>query len=249
MKAAVITPYHKEDISVLRRCHLSVLDQDVTCRHFMVADGFPNAIVSGWDCEHIILSKAHNDGGNTPRAIGSISAINLGFEMILFLDSDNWYMPEHASEALSLKTQNPNIDIAVLGRNIVLPDGTLVQGDAEDSSKSHIDTSCYCFFESAFGLIPTWGMMQPFLGPICDRLIFAAIKQKNYKLAWSEKKTCYYVSNYRNHYILAGLAPPSQTNDVDMAKVIQLFKQNQAHFQERTGLTFNIDSQERKIDP
>jgi hypothetical protein len=144
----------------------------------MVADGFPNSAVSQWDCEHIILSKAHADNGNTPRCVGALSAINQGFESILFLDADNWYCPNHASEALKVKRNNPEIDIAVLGRNIVLPDGTPVNEDPEDSARTHIDTSCHCFFESAFGLLPIWGMTNPFFGPICDRTMFFAIKQK-----------------------------------------------------------------------
>ena len=100
MKAAVITPYYKEDISVLRRCHLSVLDQEVNCRHFMVADGFPNDSVSSWDCEHIILPSSHADNGNSPRAIGSISAMNQGYQLLLMLDADNWFCANHVSEAL-----------------------------------------------------------------------------------------------------------------------------------------------------
>jgi len=244
MKAAVITPYYKEDISVLRRCHLSVLDQEVSCRHFMVADGFHNETVSNWDCEHIIFSKAHADNGNTPRTVGAISAINSGFDMILFLDVDNWFSPQHISEALLLKAQKPDIDIAILGRHIILPDGTVVEGDTEDSTRSHVDTSCYCFFESAFGLIPVWGMMQPFLGPIGDRIMFLAIKQRNYKLAWSNKKTCYFTSNYRCHYLLAGKRAPSITNDPVMAEIVSSFNQNRAHFQARTGLAFNINYQE-----
>ena len=166
--------------------------------------------------------------------------------MILFLDSDNWYTPQHAAEALSLKSLDPDIDIAVLGRNIVLPNGTPVEGDPEDINRSHIDTSCYCFFETSFGVLPTWGMMQPFLGPICDRIMFYAIQQRRYKIAWSDRKTCYFTSNYRNHYLLAGLAPPASTNDSDIESIAKLFKENHATFKARTGLTFNIQFNRRE---
>jgi hypothetical protein len=240
MKAAIITPYYKEDISVLRRCHLSALGQELKCRHFMVADGFPSSEVCHWDCEHIILSEAHADNGNTPRSIGAISAINQGYEAIFFLDADNWYCPNHASEALNLKRSNPEIDIAVLGRNIILPDGTPVNEDREDLERTHIDTSCYCFFESAFELLPLWGMMNPFLGPICDRIMFLAIKQKKFKLAWSQEKTCYFTSNYKNHYRLAGIRPPVKTNDTDRDRIIKLFKQYKTQFQSRTGLDIDL---------
>ena len=95
MKAAVITPYYKEELETLLRCHLSVRAQEVECRHFLVADGFANETIRQSDCEHICLSTPHHDNGNTPRAIGALSAINKGFEVIFFLDADNWFELDH----------------------------------------------------------------------------------------------------------------------------------------------------------
>ena len=222
-------------------------DQDTPSRHFLVADGFPNATVANWDCEHISLSNAHADNGNTPRCIGALSAINLGFEVVFFLDADNWYTSDHVSEALRLKAENPEIDIAVLGRHIVLPDGTPVQADPEDENKSHIDTSCYAFFESSFGLLPTWAMMPTFLGPICDRIIFFAVKSRKFKLAWSERKTCYFTSNFRAHYLHANKKPPTKTNDSDTALIAKNYAANKALFKARTGLDFSINYEQKKI--
>jgi len=217
-----------------------VLDQSVESRHFLVVDGFPCEVVESWDCEHITLSKSHADNGNTPRAIGALSAINLGYEVILFLDADNWYSGDHVAEALSLKKLNPDADIAVLGRRIVLPNGVEVPRDSEDDSRSHIDTSCYCFFPSAFSLLPLWGMMLPCLGPICDRVMFFAVHQKKYKIAWSDKKTCFFTSNYRLHYLAARQAPPVKTNDPDMLGIVRKFQESKPQFRARTGLSFDL---------
>lgn len=236
MKAAVITPYYKEDLEILRRCHLSVCVQEADCRHFLVADGFPNETISHCDCEHLSLSMAHHDNGNTPRAIGALSAINKGFKVIFFLDADNWFSPNHVSEALRLKADSPGLDIAVLGRQIVLPDGTMVPDDREDIDKSHVDTSCYAFFESSFSILPFWAMMPSFLSPICDRIMLSAIKQKGFSLAWSPNKTLYYTSNYRQHYINAGRVPPAKTNDFDIAAITAELKQNPDLLRVRTGL-------------
>ena len=38
---AVITPYHREDRVMLKRCIDSVARQTVAADHFLVADGFP----------------------------------------------------------------------------------------------------------------------------------------------------------------------------------------------------------------
>jgi glycosyltransferase involved in cell wall biosynthesis len=236
MRAAVITPYFKEGLEILERCHLSVLDQEVSCRHFLVADGFANEAIREWDCEHFSLPTAHNDNGNTPRAIGALSAINKGYQVIFFLDADNWLLPNHVGEALRLKAEDPSLDIAILRRQIVLPDGAIVPDDREDKNKTHADTSCYAFFESSFSLIPFWGMMPTFLSPICDRIMLSAIRTRRFNIAWSPEKTVYYTSNYRNHYIQAGRVPPAKTNDFDMSAIIAELRQNPELLRTRTGL-------------
>jgi glycosyltransferase involved in cell wall biosynthesis len=238
MQVAVITPYHKEGRETLQRCHDSVLTQSVECRHFLVSDGCANEDVAHWDCEHLILPVAHHDNGNTPRAIGALSAINRGFDVICFLDADNWLCPNHASEAIKLKSNEPSLDIAVLRRQIVLPDGTLVPDDSEDEEKEHIDTSCYAFFESSFSILPLWAMMPTFLSPICDRIIFSAIKAKGLKLAWSPQKSLYFTSNYRQHYINAGGVPPAKTNDADIAAICKELNQKRDLVKTRMGLDF-----------
>lgn len=226
MKAAVITPYYKEDIAILRRCHLSVLEQEVTCRHFMVADGFPNEIVSGWDCEHIILSKPHEDYGNTARGIGALSAINQGYNPIFFLDADNWYTPQHTQKAIKLKEEMPDIDIAAAMRTLVLPDGTLVEPDQEDIQKQHVDTSCMAFFDSSFFLLAMWCTMTKPLGVIGDRIVLLAISKNQLKIGWTEERTLNYSTNYRHHCIRAGKTPPEQTYSLD-TRSLQQFKPEQ----------------------
>jgi glycosyltransferase involved in cell wall biosynthesis len=236
MKAAVITPYYKENLETLARCHLSVRAQKVNCRHFLVADGFANETIRQWECEHLSLSTSHHDNGNTPRTIGALSAINKGYEVVFFLDADNWFTPNHASEALKLKAKNPGLDIAVSGRQIVLPDGRLVPTDREDEEKRHVDTSCYAFFESSFSILPFWAMMPSFLSPICDRIMLSAIRAKGFSMAWSHKSTLYFTSNYRQHYINAGQVPPDKTNDCDIEAIRAELRQNPDIVRARTGL-------------
>lgn len=240
MKAAVITPYCKEELSILSRCHRSVGNQEVGCRHFMVADGFAREEVSGWDCEHIILSKPHADTGNTPRAIGALSAMNQGYELICFLDADNWYGPDHIAEAIRMKRENPDADIAALRRHIVLPDGTPVPDSSEDIDRRHIDTSCYAFFESGFPLLSLWAMMPPFLGPMGDRIIFAAAQARGMRVVWSTRKTCTYVSNYRESYLAANRIPPAQTNDADFTSISEQIRAHRSLVQARIGMTIDV---------
>lgn len=96
MKVAVITPYYKESLDILQKCHESVKKQNHPSLHVMVADGFPVDDISQWDCNHIILPLGHNDIGSTPRLLGSYHAIGLGYDAIAFLDADNWYREDRS---------------------------------------------------------------------------------------------------------------------------------------------------------
>src|SRR3990172_6396080 len=95
MRVAVITPYYKAREDWLTRCHESVRAQTHPATHILVADGTPESYVDGWEAQHIVLMKNHGDFGDTPRAVGSVSAIGQGFDAIAYLDADNWYAPEH----------------------------------------------------------------------------------------------------------------------------------------------------------
>jgi len=74
MKIAVITPYCGEPNDWLAECHESVKRQTHPTTHILVADGQPIDLVSSFDAQHIILPITHRDYGDTPRALGSLSA-------------------------------------------------------------------------------------------------------------------------------------------------------------------------------
>lgn len=240
MKVAIITPYYKEEPSILWRCHKSTLDQIHPSRHFLVADGHPSKHVERWDCEHIILSSSHADNGNTPRGIGALSAMKQGYDLICFLDADNWLCSDHVSEAIAIKLQSPETDIAILGRNIVLPDGTLVLNDPEDEFKTHVDTSGFAFFRSAFNLLPIWILMPSCLGPLCDRVMFLAIRQRDMKMTWSPKNTWFFTSNYLNHYSFANRTPLGKTHDIAIKAIAEAYESEKDYFKHLTGIDLTI---------
>src|SRR5271166_697694 len=93
LKVAVVTPYHREPTEWLAQCIAGVAAQTYPCTHILVADGFPRPDLVPPAAQHIQLPRAHADNGNTPRAIGSISAIGEGFDAIAYLDADNWHEP------------------------------------------------------------------------------------------------------------------------------------------------------------
>ena len=217
IKPAVVTPYCGESARVLSRCHHSVACQTYPARHFFVADGLPDPAVDEFNAEHIILSKSHDDFGNTPRALGALSAINQGFNAVFFLDADNWYLHNHVEEGVKLKFQNSSIDVAASFRRIILPSNVEISPDQEDLDFCHLDTSCMGFFESAFMLLPFWATMTPELSPIGDRIVYQEMKSRNLKIEWTKRESVFYSSNYAHHYQRAGLQVPEDAYRLDLS--------------------------------
>ncbi|PSB57681.1 glycosyltransferase family 2 protein [Chamaesiphon polymorphus] len=221
MKVAIVTPYFQESIEKLDRCHQSVLNQNYRSTHFLVSDGFPNPELDEWNCEHIKLSKSHQDNGNTPRTVGAISALNQGFDAIAFLDADNWFDPQHIELVLKVQQQE-NYDVVFARRFIVSLDGcVLPHEDLEDTQNSHADTSCFTIFASAAFLLPMWAMMPKYTSPMCDRILFFLVKNNNLRYGWTDKQTVYFESHYGLHYLNAGLPIPPSVHDPDLKKIVK----------------------------
>lgn len=219
MKVAVITPYYKEPIETLRRCHDSVAGQTHPCTHVMVADGYAVPELADWPVDHIVLTRAHGDVGNTPRSIGAISALNRGFDAIAYLDADNWYHPEHI-ESLVQTVRTTGVPMAVSERFIVALDGTIMNIQ-EAIDPDFADTSSILHTAQAARLIPMWAMMPTNLGVMGDRVFMAIANLLRIPRARTGRKTLYYESNYAIHYHHAGLPQPADPRWLDMPEVLK----------------------------
>lgn len=228
MKVAVITPYYKEPLEKLVRCHESVLAQGDGCTHFMIADGHPNPQVPSWTCRHIVLPSAHDDNGNTPRGIGSLCAMNEGFDLICYLDADNWYAEDHISSIIytQLATQ---ANVVFSYRFVVFPDGVVLDAEEpEDLSHQHVDTSCMAIFSTAFRSLAGWCQMPKPLSPICDRVMFRLLTSE-FQCAWTEYKSVYFETWYAFHYRLAGKPIPKAARQAKRLSPDQLPEINEQY--------------------
>jgi glycosyltransferase involved in cell wall biosynthesis len=218
MKIAVITPYYKESTEVLRKCHDSVLSQNVSADHFFIADGFPNEEIIKWDIKHISLSQSHDDNGNTPRGIGSILADKAGYDFIAYLDADNWFHPHHLSSLLNLY-QETKAEVCASFRTFHIDDGTEIYiEEPDDLSLAHIDTSCFFLHRGAFNAIDIWLKMPKQLSPICDRVFLLGLRHKMFKILSTKQKTLAFRSQYYFHYERAKIPPPLESKkNIDKA--------------------------------
>jgi hypothetical protein len=205
LKIAVITPYFKEPINILKECHLSVVSQksDASITHFLIADGFHLDEINSWEARHISLPRSHDDNGNTPRGIGSIQAIKEGYDFITFLDADNWFHQNHLQSMLDKWIESKSPVICSLRTYHQLNGKQILFEEPDENSLYHVDTSCFFLHKDSFDIIDIWLKMPNSLGPLCDRIFMSAIKWKNYSIGFSKKRTVAFRSQYLFHYLLS----------------------------------------------
>lgn len=210
-KIAVITPYYKEPTEMLFQAHTSVVEQglDAIVDHFMVADGFPNPQINEWNAKHVILPNSHGDNGNTPRGVGSLLAVAEGYDFIAYLDADNWYKPDHLSSLLQVWKQT-DADVCCSMRTLHQMNGSLIDAPLDDDEirKDFVDTSCFLINRTAFKILNLWLDMPKQLSPVCDRVFFSALKHHSFRIAFTDKQTLAFRSQYLGHYAKAGLPSP-----------------------------------------
>lgn len=213
MKVAVITPYYKEDLNTLARCHKSVVSQTYKdVKHFMVADGHERDFIDTWECEHIKLPNC-GDTGDTPRVVGYAVAAARGYDAICFLDADCWLEPEHIAEMVDIM-QHSDKALVTCPRNLYTLDGAFMAVDTESDGVNFNDTNCYMIHRNAYLLIHSWICKPNGQGLIGDRYFWFEVCKSGIPMARSVKPTVNYTTTYAFHYELNGLPVP------DHAKVI-----------------------------
>jgi cellulose synthase/poly-beta-1,6-N-acetylglucosamine synthase-like glycosyltransferase len=221
MRVAVITPYYREPLDVLERCHGSVAAQTYPCTHIMVADGHPQSPVDTWqETQHFSLPICHGDYGNTPRSLGSISAFNQGFDAVAYLDADNWYAEEHVETLVEALRTNPAA-VAFSFRQIMLKvaDGLepLPGLEAGERNATHVDTNCYLITKEAAYLAPVWALMDPRFAAVGDRVIRRVIRDRLPSIVCTGKKTVFYLSRWPQHYKAVGRPVPADAHEVKIS--------------------------------
>ena len=224
LKIAVITPYYKESLEQLKKCHESVLAQGSNVTHFLVSDGIPQEAIDHWNCIHIKLPMSLNDYGDTPRGIGAAIASAQLYDGICFLDADNWYEPEHISNIRQVYNdyQSPVISTA---RHLYLKENGQYLGICPDcDGVNFVDTSCYFFHRDAFDVCRHWLFKAEGMGVIDDRIIWAEVLRQNIKRTHITTPTVNYVTDFAVHYEQFGLiAPPfSRVLNAELFKFITL---------------------------
>ena len=214
MKIAVVTPYHDENIDILKRCHDSVRNQTIPVTHIMVGDGKARELIDRWKCEHHKLPYAHADAGATPRAIGALSAFSRGYDVVMFLDADNWYEQDHA-KTLTAVLQESGADAVIATRTIHAQDGTAMYVDRiESNGENMIDTNTWVLTRSCLSQLHAW-IVEPNNRLWSDRYFDHAMRSSELKIARCEVPTVAYVTKWAWHYQHAGMPIPDDAVWID----------------------------------
>ncbi|MES2013543.1 MAG: glycosyltransferase, partial [Pseudomonadota bacterium] len=204
LKIAVVTPYWRIAPEKLMRCIETVRQQTIPVTHFLVADGESVSVPDEPDIVHVILPENVGNKGAAPRGIGAQLAFNQGFDVVAFLDADNWFDADHIARAVSELEQN-QLDVVFARRRIIFPDGEILSVPlAEDESGSHVDTNCYVISKRASFLAGIWAMFPKVFGSGEDRLPLQVIRHLCLRSAYISHPTVWYESNWGVHYKLAG---------------------------------------------
>lgn len=208
LRVAVVTPYFRESLDVLRRCHDSVRAQSYPCRHILVADGVGQAAIDAWDAEHLRLAAPAADYGDTPRAKGGEHAAAQGYDAIAWLDADNTLRPHHVA---SLVARHAATGAAVVfsGRTLHLPDGRLVPALDPADGRAHIDTSCMLFAGDVASMAAVWLAYPRPLSLIDDRLVGRILHARGLRFACTGALTTRYTVNYAYVYESLRLPVPA----------------------------------------
>lgn len=214
VKIYVITPYYKEEIGDLYLAHQSVITQDIDVVHVMIADGFPKEVISSWGCQHIILPVAHHDAGNFARGTGALHAFQEGADYVCFLDADNWLEQNHLYSLYS-SVRLENCDVSVSRRILRRLDRTVLDPfDFESDGVRFADTGTVMLSRSAIEIAALWATLPRQLSGAGDRIIWAAINQRAFRIARTNMATTNYKTKWAVHYTGRGERAPPGTVDL-----------------------------------
>jgi glycosyltransferase involved in cell wall biosynthesis len=214
VRVAVVTPTHDASDVDLDACCWSVTSQDHSCEHVVVDDGsaVPVTILGA---RIIRLPRAHADGGNVARAVGSIEAISDGCDAVAYLDADNWYEPDHVASLVALHRETGAV-VCSSGRTLCDPLGKKLGVCTDVDGDAFVDTSCMVLFRPAFAMVAHWFLMPPMERMRGDRYVWGQIVQSGLRRAHSGRPTLNYRTTWANHYRRFGFEAPPWSRELSL---------------------------------
>lgn len=212
MKIAVITPYHDIDSPYLSQCLASVQKQTHhDFIHVIIGDGCTLTNLEHFKSIHNIpLPKKLKDFGDSPRSIGVIFAFAMGADAVTFLDSDNWYAPEHLQQ-MAQTCGEFNSDIVTCSRRLCQLDGSEMGLCPESDGVIFCDTNCLLVTKTLAEEAGLWWLIPDDLHVIDDRVMWDTLIHATTNIAATGNASVYYRTAFEFHYKMFNLPLPENT--------------------------------------
>ena len=208
-RIAVLTPYFREPLRLLERCHRSVRKQTLRCEHILVADGFPRDKLDAWPVRHLRLPTPSRDSGDTPRRVAGQTAIEVGYDAVVYLDADNWFRPRHVESLFACHLARGSA-LCHSARTLHRTDESVLSLMQRSDNDDHVDTSCLLVAAAAFDLLPLWGTWPRDLSPFGDRMFWQLAASRGLGVdGFTGALTSCYEATHAGFYRAIGEAPPS----------------------------------------
>ena len=205
---AIVTPYYREDRSLLERCIRSVQAQTVPADHFLIADGFPQDWIDNEAVRHLKLDHNHADYGNTPRTMGALMAVSEGYQGIGFLDADNWFETNHIAGCMAASLRNEACDYVIAQRNLCRPDGSVINVVEDEPISVHVDTNCFFLLPGSYHVIPHFSLVPVEMSQFGDRIFYLSLQARKLNAEIAPGKTVNYHCLWEAIYHAIGETPP-----------------------------------------
>lgn len=201
MKVAVITPYHEPNSPYLKDCIDSVKSQthaDVI--HVLIGDGctLPPELAHP-NLHNIPLPRRLNNYGDSPRSIGVVYAFSLGADAVAFLDSDNWYAPNHI-ELMVENCLTSQSDVVTSLRYIAHLNGSPLGICPESDGNIFCDTNCLFVTRRLAEEAGVWWLIPDDMHVIDDRVIWDTLIHATDQISCTDTASVFYRSAFEVHY-------------------------------------------------
>jgi glycosyltransferase involved in cell wall biosynthesis len=212
MKIAIITPYHNPSCPDLKQCIDSVKAQTYgPLMHITIGDGCDLATtISDADVYNIPLPSRINNYGDTPRSIGVVYAFSLGADAVIFLDSDNWFAPNHI-ESLVECYQKTGADVITCRRYLTHLNGDILGVCPESDGEIFCDTNCLMVTKALAEQASLWWLIPRDMHPIDDRVLWDTLIHSTDNIASTGKPTVFYRTAFRFHYEAFNVPAPKNS--------------------------------------
>ena len=209
MKIAVITPYHDLSSPYLQQCLDSVAEQTYkSLVHVTVGDGCDlSGKFVGAPVHNIALPQHIKNYGDTPRSVGVVYAFGLGVDAVMFLDSDNWYAPNHV-ETMVKTCLRSGAEVVTSRRQLCHLNGSPLGVCPESDGIIFADTNCLLIAKTLAEEAGFWWLIPPDLSPIDDRVLWDTLIHATEKITTVDSATVYYRTAFKFHYHMFHQAVP-----------------------------------------